>query len=107
MFRLWLFLGRTGVFVLKHLPLNHRFQRVRFKPFLTFYVTEVDIVVLSLNLCICYISEVLYASALEYHDQSHVISELIFVTSDGSTSMSGYRGIQKFENEWQEVCHKN
>ena len=29
---------------------------------------EVDILVLSLDLCICYISEVLYSSALEYHN---------------------------------------
>lgn len=107
MFRLWLFLGRTGVFISKHLPLNHRFQRIRFKSFSIFYVTEVNIVVLSLNICICYISEVLHASALEYHNESHVISELIFVTTDDSISMSGYQDIQKFENEWQEVCHKN
>jgi hypothetical protein len=82
MFWLWLFLGRTGVFIWKHLPLNYRFQRIRFMSFFfIFYVTEVYIVALSLNLCICYIS-----SALEYHNQTHIMSEVIFVTTDGSTT---------------------
>jgi hypothetical protein len=85
MFWLWLFLGRTGVFIWKHLPLNYRFQRMRFMSFFILYVTEVTIVALSLNLCICYISDVLYAIALEYLNQTHIISELVFVTTDGST----------------------